>query len=122
MHRAQVAGLTVVATGSEKNHAHLKELGADYTYDYKKSGIEQEIAKAHPADLGLDCFAEGDSTQRLAQCFGSKGGKIVTLLPNNKKDDKWPSNVTAEFTLVCVPSRRRVGSDRVERAQLHHSW
>lgn len=95
---AQIAGLTVVATGSKKNHAHLKELGADHLYDYSDSSVESQIAKDHPADLGLDCFAEGDSTDRLAACFGSKGGRIVTLLPTKAKADK----INIEFTLVCV--------------------
>lgn len=93
---ARIAGLTVVATASKKNHAHLKELGADHLYDYSDTSIDAQIAKEHPADLGLDCFAEGDSTKRLAACFGKNSGSIITLLPTKTEAE----NIKIEFTLV----------------------
>lgn len=72
---AKFKGATVIATASEKNHAYLKDLGADVVIDYNTQKFE-EIAK--DVDVVLDSIG-GDTQDRS---FGvlKKGGTIVSIV------------------------------------------
>lgn len=72
---AKAKGATVIATASEKNHAYLKDLGADVVIDYNTQKFE-EIAK--DVDVVLDSI--GGDTQDRSFTVLKKGGIIVSIV------------------------------------------
>jgi NADPH:quinone reductase-like Zn-dependent oxidoreductase len=78
---AKWKGAYVMATASEKNHAFLKELGADEVIDYHTPGYENTISSVN---LVLDTV--GGDTQKRSLKFIMPGGIIVTTVqPENKE-------------------------------------
>lgn len=72
---AKQKGATVIATASEKNHAYLKDLGADVVIDYNTQKFE-DIAK--DVDVVLDSV--GGDTQDRSFTVLKKGGTIVSIV------------------------------------------
>lgn len=72
---AKWKGAHVIGTASERNHAFLKELGADETIDYSKVRFEDVV---HDVDLVLDTMA-GETRDRSWQVL-KKGGILVSIL------------------------------------------
>ncbi|WP_199535433.1 NADP-dependent oxidoreductase [Rhodohalobacter sp. SW132] len=69
----------VIGVASEKNHAYMKELGADETIDYSDGNVGEAVRKLHPdgVDMIFHC-SRGDS---LSQSMGTlkKGGHLVSI-------------------------------------------
>ena len=78
---AKWVGARVIATASEKNHAFLKELGADVVLDYTKDDITEHV---NNVDLVIDGMG-GDTGINALRCV-RPGGKLVTL-PSATKDE-----------------------------------
>ncbi|KAI5951155.1 IFR1 [Candida jiufengensis] len=59
--------LTVITTASPKNHQALKELGADYIFDYNDSEVVTKIKEVTKGELkfALDTVAESETFQKL---------------------------------------------------------
>lgn len=98
---AKAAGLIVIATGSQGNHALLKELGADHCVDYKDTDWPEQVKKISKEKLeyAFDCISEGGTTGKIAEAMSpARGGHIVTLLPT--KDDIENDKVKVESTIV----------------------
>lgn len=98
-------GAPVITTASPRNHELLKSLGADAVFDYKDPDVSQKIKdwvkengyegieKAYDTIseygegwifsrlfwMGTDCFASKGSRKLVADSFGPKGGKIISL-------------------------------------------
>jgi NADPH:quinone reductase-like Zn-dependent oxidoreductase len=72
---AKWKGAQVIGTASERNHAFLRELGADETIDYNKGPFETVV---HDVDVVLDTMA-GEVRQRSWQVL-KKGGILVSIL------------------------------------------
>lgn len=72
---AKAKGATVIGTASEKNHAYLKELGADRVIDYNTERFEEVVSDV---DVVLDSI--GGDTQ--ARSFGvlKPGGVLVSIV------------------------------------------
>ena len=66
---AKLAGLQVVTTASPRNHALLKDLGADAVFDYKDADVASKIkewAKPHGGiTIALDSISEKGEQARL---------------------------------------------------------
>jgi NADPH:quinone reductase-like Zn-dependent oxidoreductase len=73
----------VVATASPANFEYLGSLGADATVDYNQSDAAEKIKEITGDSLafGLDTFASKQTQQIAVKAFGSKGGKLVVILP-----------------------------------------
>lgn len=90
---AKAAGYIVAATSSPHNFGVLKEVGADYTFDYHDEGAADKIvstlegkgesAGVFAAMLGLDFSKLVDSLLKLAGLAGRLGGRkhLATVLP-----------------------------------------
>jgi NADPH:quinone reductase-like Zn-dependent oxidoreductase len=78
--QAKAKGVTVIAVASEKNHAYMKELGADYTIDYKTQDVGAATKEIAPdgVDLIFDC-ASGDTLQQSLAAL-KPSGKLVSIL------------------------------------------
>ncbi|KAI2611463.1 zinc-binding dehydrogenase [Hypoxylon fragiforme] len=80
---AKLSGATVIATGSPRNHAYLKSLGADFTVDYKDAHWPEQVRELTHDSLGLalDCISENGTVEAVVDALStSKGGHAVTLL------------------------------------------
>ncbi|MFD1514989.1 NADPH:quinone reductase [Halomarina rubra] len=53
---AEAAGATVLTTASEQYHDHLRDLGADRVFDYRRDDLEAAIAETAAPDVVLDTF------------------------------------------------------------------
>lgn len=60
-----VYNLKVITTASPRNHEYLKELGADYTLDYKDPNIVEKLKLLGHIKFGLDTIASPQTFQKL---------------------------------------------------------
>jgi NADPH:quinone reductase-like Zn-dependent oxidoreductase len=72
---AKWKGAYVIGTASARNHAFLRELGADETIDYNQTPFENVV---RDIDVVLDTMA-GETRQRSWQVL-KKGGILVSIL------------------------------------------
>jgi 2-desacetyl-2-hydroxyethyl bacteriochlorophyllide A dehydrogenase len=94
---AKIAGATVIAVASEKNHAFMKELGADHTIDYKDQDVGDATKKIAPdgVDLIFDC-ASGETLQQSVSALKSSG-KLVSIADQGQNLD---SSVDFQYVFV----------------------
>ncbi|KAJ3203736.1 hypothetical protein HDU82_006353 [Entophlyctis luteolus] len=80
---AKLSGLTVVTTASPRNFAYVKQLGADYVFDYNSPTCATDIRACSRDSIKhvFDCISEGDSTSVCAAAMSSSGGVYSSLLP-----------------------------------------
>jgi len=102
----KLAGLFVIATGSPKNHALLKDLGADACVDYNDPNWPEQVREISNNQLenAFDCIVENGTVLNVAKAISStKGGHIVTILPIVKEKPKIAeinNKIKIESTLV----------------------
>jgi NADPH:quinone reductase-like Zn-dependent oxidoreductase len=84
---AQYEEAVTIGVASAGNHAYMKELGADYTIDYKKGLVGEAVKALFPegVDLILDCIS-GDTLQQSLSAL-KPGGKLVSILNQGKDLD-----------------------------------
>lgn len=77
---AKVRGADVIGVASQKNHAFMKELGADETIDYNNTNIVEEVKKIRPdgVDLIFDCASGKTLEQSLPNL--KPDGRLVSIL------------------------------------------
>jgi NADPH:quinone reductase-like Zn-dependent oxidoreductase len=90
---AHAAGLTVIATGSDKIATELLELGASQV-------IGRDLSPVTHVDAVVDLVG-GDSQARLFE-FLSAGGKLISAVANPDQALASARGVSAEFMLVAV--------------------
>jgi len=76
---AKSVGAKVIAVASEKNHAYMKELGADETIDYSAGNVGDTVRKICPdgVDVIFHC-SRGDSLSQSIDTI-KKGGHLVSI-------------------------------------------
>ncbi|HLK51771.1 MAG TPA: NADP-dependent oxidoreductase, partial [Bryobacteraceae bacterium] len=92
---ARWKGAHVLGTASERNHAFLRQLGADETIDYSKVRFEDVV---HDVDLVLDAMA-GETRDRSWKVI-RKGGILVTILGQPSAEDAAKHGVRAAGVFV----------------------
>jgi NADPH:quinone reductase-like Zn-dependent oxidoreductase len=70
---ARIAGATVIATASARNHDYLRELGAGQVIDYSQTRFETVV---EPVDVVLDLV--GGDTQTRSWSVLKRGGVLVS--------------------------------------------
>lgn len=77
---AKEKGAKVIGVASEKNHSFMKDLGADYTVDYKSTHIGEAAKEIFPegVDLIFDCTS-GESLQQSLKAL-KPSGTLVSIL------------------------------------------
>lgn len=85
---AKAAGAKVIGVASEKNHAYMKELGADETADYRDADVGNAVLNTHPdgVDLIFDC-TNGKTLQQSLKAL-KKDGKLVSILNTGEDLDE----------------------------------
>jgi NADPH:quinone reductase-like Zn-dependent oxidoreductase len=117
---AKLVGAKVFALASEKNHAYLKDLGADETIDYKIGDFCTALKKIAPEgmDVVFDCFG-GESLQHAHHCL-KNGGKLVSICsPTGNADLLAQKNAQFYYVFVepNVPQLQHIQS-LIESTQL----
>lgn len=82
---AKSVGAKVIGVASERNHAYMKELGADETVDYKDNHVGEAVTDIEPdgVDLIFHC-SRGDSLSQSKETLKSDG-RLVSI--TNRKPD-----------------------------------
>ncbi len=94
---AKAKGATVIGVASQKNHTFMKELGADFTIDYKDQDVGAATKKIAPdgVDLIFDC-ASGETLQQSLSAL-KPSGKLVSILNQGQDLDK---SIDFEYVFV----------------------
>lgn len=92
---ARWKGAHVIGTASEKNHAFLKELGADELIDYNQTRFEDVV---RDVDVVLDTMA-GETRDRSWKTL-KKDGILVSILGPPSNDDAAKHGVRAAGVFV----------------------
>ncbi|KAM0544848.1 hypothetical protein ACHAPJ_011593 [Fusarium lateritium] len=80
---AKLSGLKVVTTCSPRHETWIRELGADYVFDYKSPTCAADIRKVTNSRLAhaFDTIASKDTAQMCCDAIGSEGGIYTSLEP-----------------------------------------
>ena len=87
---AKAKGAYVIATASARNHAFLKEIGADEVIDYRATRFEDVVRNV---DVVVDTVG-GDTLSRSEQVLRD-GGRLVTLVGSV------PAQICSRGRIVC---------------------
>ncbi|KAH9928547.1 GroES-like protein [Epithele typhae] len=80
---AHLAGYKVVSTASPRNHALVKDFGADVVFDYRDPDVVAKIKAATGDSITrvLDTISEEDTQRICAAAIAPAGGKLNLILP-----------------------------------------
>lgn len=103
---AKQHGATVIGTASSRNHAYLRELGADRVIDYSTQDFRAVIRKWYPLGLDLiyDCVG-GDVLEQSAPILNSTGRLVTIVEPDQAKSMK-SQGINVEFVFVSPNARQ----------------
>lgn len=95
--RLAYPSLPILATSSEKHHAHLTSLGATKLIDYRLPTAVSDIKSASPngegVDMIIDCVGAGFSQTHICDAFDPLGSKKYAAVVTGV-DIKVPDGVT----------------------------
>jgi hypothetical protein len=100
-------GFTVVTTASEKNHALMKDLGADAVFDYHDADVVDKI-KAFSGDklvVAYDTISEGGTTDQVFAAMApntrTKVNTSLAVANIAELQEKYP-NIMTDFPLAYL--------------------
>jgi len=96
---AKSVGATVIGVASEKNHAYMKELGADETIDYSDGYVGEQVKEVAPngVDLIFHC-SRGDSLSECMETGVLTGSGSIVSITKSKPEDSW--DVSYQYVFV----------------------
>lgn len=96
----KIAGAKVIAVASKKNHAYLKELGADEAVDYAAGDFRAAVKSILPqgADVVFDCFGV-EALGKGYDCV-KRGGRVVSILVRESKELAAKTGATHHYVFV----------------------
>lgn len=79
---SKIYGLKVIAVASQKNHAFLKSIGADYTFDYKSSLVLDDIRKVGGSNIPyvFDTVSEETTLQQSYEATSETQSVNINVL------------------------------------------
>lgn len=107
----KVYGLNVITTSSPKHHTFLKEIGADYVFDYHDSEVTRNIIEAGNGNIeyGLDTISTAETFQNTYDATsGSKKVTIINLLFLQEDSIKLNPVRTDAVTFKSLPDFMRL--------------
>ncbi|MBU5361513.1 NADP-dependent oxidoreductase [Enterococcus raffinosus] len=93
---AKNAGATVITTASQKNHALLKELGADQVIDYHTTDFSEVLENV---DLVFDTM--GGDVQRDSFKVLNENGRLISIV--SQPDEELAKNVAVAESIWLQP-------------------
>ncbi|EIN07976.1 GroES-like protein [Punctularia strigosozonata HHB-11173 SS5] len=99
---AHASGYRVVTTASATNFEYVKSLGADAAVDYNHPDAADKIKEITGDSLsfGLDTFSTAQTQETAVKAFGSKGGKLIVILPPQESARALRPDVEIKGTLL----------------------
>lgn len=96
---AKDAGATVIAVASAQSAAHMQDLGADFTIDYKAGPVADFVKKV--ASDGVDLLFDAISGDTLTQSLAAlkPNGRLISVL-NDGKALKLPAGVHFQHVMA----------------------
>ena len=96
---AKQAGATVIAVASAGSAAHMRELGADFTIDYKAGPVAEAVRKIAPE--GVDLLFDAISGDTLAQSLAAlkPSGRLISVL-NDGQNLNLPASVHFQHVMA----------------------
>jgi len=96
---AKEVGATVVAVASADSAAHMKQLGADFTIDYKAGPVAEAVKKVAPG--GVDLLFDAASGDTLTQSLATlkPNGRLISVL-NDGKNLPLPAGVHFQHVMA----------------------
>lgn len=96
---AKNVGATVIAVASAQSADHMKELGADFTIDYKAGPIAEAVRQVAPQ--GVDLLFDAISGDTLNQSLPTlkPNGRLISVL-NDGKALKLPAGVHFQHVMA----------------------
>lgn len=98
---AKNAGATVITTASQKNHALLKELGADQVIDYHTTDFSEVL---EDVDLVFDTM--GGDVQRDSFKVLNENGRLISIV--SQPDDELAKNVAVAESIWLQPDGKQL--------------
>ena len=98
---AKNAGATVITTASKKNHALLKELGADQVIDYHTTDFSEVL---EDVDLVFDTM--GGDVQRDSFKVLNENGRLISIV--SQPDDELAKNVAVAESIWLQPDGKQL--------------
>lgn len=98
---AKNAGATVITTASQKNHALLKELGADQVIDYHMTDFSEVL---EDVDLVFDTM--GGDVQRDSFKVLNENGRLISIV--SQPDDELAKNVAVAESIWLQPDGKQL--------------
>ncbi|MGV3541357.1 MAG: NADP-dependent oxidoreductase [Rufibacter sp.] len=95
---AKEKGATVIGVASQKNHAFMKELGADHTLQYQGTDVGLAVKEIYPD--GVDFIFDAASGETLQQSLKAlkPNGTLVSILHQGEGLDK--ENINFHYVFV----------------------
>lgn len=94
---AKSAGATVIGVASDENEDYMKDLGADYTIDYKAGDVGETVRSVAPegVDFIFHC-SRGNSLDQSIDTLKS-GGQLISI--TNSQPDV-PDDISFQYVFV----------------------
>ena len=104
---AKMSGFSIITTFGAHNFDYVKELGADFVFDYKDPDVVQKLRDQSGGKIryALDCIAEFDSTPITVGAMSKEGGLYDALrrVPEERVlaiNDKVQLKMTLGYTVI----------------------
>lgn len=92
----------VIAVARGKHHEYLRQLGANYCFDYQAHDVLEQIGRhlgGESVPYAIDCIGNTETMRPLAQLTG-KGSKVAVMLPVIAKS---PTETSAPEYIMTPP-------------------
>ncbi|KAK7035902.1 chaperonin 10-like protein [Favolaschia claudopus] len=113
---AKAAGYTIAATASARNFALLREIGAEYVFDYSSESVVEDIVAALKGKGEMaGVFSAIVAPSVLLQCAaisGKLGGRKhvgTVLAPGMPMPGDWPKDIEYSISLPALIATNEVG-------------
>jgi NADPH:quinone reductase-like Zn-dependent oxidoreductase len=96
---AKEAGATVIAVASAESAEHMRQLGADFTIDYKAGPVAETVKRMAPE--GVDLLFDASSGDTLTQSLAAlkPNGRLISVL-NDGKNLALPAGVRFQHVMA----------------------
>ncbi len=97
---ANLIGAKVTAIASEKNHAYLRDLGAENTVCYTKDDYDKQIQRIYPSGADVVFDLTGGDTLKSAVNYVKADGKIVSITEDPQPHLPADKGIRSHFVFV----------------------
>jgi len=97
---AKVRGAKVIATGSGRNHAYIKSLGADHVIDYTLEDFRIKVRQLCPGGVDVAYDTVGGDIQSKSADVIRKGGVLVSILAYENEESIKQRGIQTRYVFV----------------------